>query len=109
MDAATPASDVYSLGKTLFWLLTPRRLMVREAFDSAILAFDQAEVRGYLARLVRRCVLEDPAQRVTAPALIEAIDWTFAKLDEQQTWADEGLMPLTDNYGPDSEVNIGGR
>jgi serine/threonine protein kinase len=103
MDAARPASDVYSLGKLLYWMTTGGRVMVRERFDEEDLNIADPHARSYVAGLIRHTVVENTDQRWTVTELLEGIDWCLAKLSEHDAIARTGLVVVTDGFGPNDE------
>ena len=107
-DAATSASDVYSLGKLLFWMAADRRYMVRERFDETAITFVDMHVRSYVGRLVRHTVMEEPSQRWTTTELIDGIDWCVAKMNEHSAARAQGLVVVADGFGPNDESFPGG-
>jgi hypothetical protein len=109
MDAARPASDVYSLGKVLYWMTTGGGLMVREQFNEDNLTIADPHARSYVARLIRHTVVENPDDRWTATELLRGIDWCFDKLNEHAAIGQTGLVVVADGFGPNDECDGGGQ
>jgi len=107
LASATPASDVYSLGKLLFWMATGGRLVVREAFDRDLLPLEDA-ARDVIVPLLVNTIREDPGQRWSSDDLLLHVDWALARLSEQRELASRGLIVLSDGFGPGHEVYHGG-
>ena len=71
-----PPSDVYSLGKLLFWLVSNEGFIVREQLDDAVevrIDTDDPWIRRYVSLLIRGCVIEDPSQRWTSALLLTKV------------------------------------
>jgi serine/threonine protein kinase len=101
--SATPKSDVYSLGKLLYWMTSGHRFMVREQFDPHSLDIADKCARHYVARLIRETVKADPHVRWTTSDLLDGIDWVLAKLDEHRALCASDLIVVIDHFGPNYE------
>jgi serine/threonine protein kinase len=108
VDRASPASDVYSLGKLLYWMASGRKLMVREDFDKEKLTVDDPHAAQYVSVFIHRSVLEDPGARWTTTDFLQDIDWALEKLKEHSVIRESGLMVLDDGFGPNDECYEGG-
>ena len=66
--ASGPLSDVYGLGKLLFWSVTGGRMFPREAFEQQMERVPQPRgiERAYVKRLLQKSVHALPANRATA-------------------------------------------
>jgi len=104
---ATPAADVYSLGKLLYWMVSGGRLIVRESFDPDTIVLERS-AREVIVPILANTIREDPTQRWTSDVLLDRIDWARARLAAQQRFALDGLLVLTDGFGPSNEVYLGG-
>jgi serine/threonine protein kinase len=103
VDAAAEASDIYSLGKLLYWMATSgrgRRFMRREDFDRETLNIADPLALQYVSVLIDRSVREDPGSRWSVTELRDGVDWALAKLAEHAAVADDGLTVLVDGFGP---------
>jgi serine/threonine protein kinase len=110
VDCAAP-SDVYSLGKLLYWLASDRHFILREQVDQAAEAAVQDEdpwIRLYIASLVRHCVIEDPSQRWTAQQLLEATDQVRQLSAERIEARDVGEILVWDSFWLGDEFNASG-
>lgn len=106
LERASAASDVYSLGKVLYWLTASRRQMVRERLDiDTIVASDSFE-KYCVAELIARAVVEAPQQRWTTSELLGGIDWVTEKLKEHRREAP--AIIVVDSFGPDGQYNESG-
>jgi len=102
-EAATPRSDLYSIGCVAYWLLTRRLVFPGRTAMQRLLAHAQedpdppsrfAEVDPALEALVLRCLSRDPAERpASTEALAESLaatglagKWTAA--DADRWWAE---------------------
>ncbi|WP_409436914.1 serine/threonine protein kinase [Mycobacterium sp. SMC-14] len=102
-DACGPPSDVYSLGKLLYWMGTAgrdRRVMSREDFNPDALSFADPYARQYVRVLIDRSVRANPGSRWSVTELLEGVDWALAKLKEHSGIREEGRTVLADNFGP---------
>ena len=110
-DQATESSDIYSLGKLFFWLVSGGRLINREEFDERHIAQIDHEnfwVRNAAAHLVSGTVLEAAAKRWSAQQLLDWVDWLRAKIEQHENAAEQGRVIVWDGLGPAWEVNRSG-
>jgi hypothetical protein len=107
LAAATPAADVYSLGKLLYWMATSGTLVAREAFNPDLLPADRS-AREVIVPILARTIREDAAQRWTSEELLDHVDWARKRLAEHRLLAKQGLSVAWDGFGPDHEVYGGG-
>lgn len=103
----SPAADVYSLGKLLYWMLTGGGMVVREAFDPAHFPAEQS-LRDAVVPLLVNTVRADPEQRWTSEELLSHVEWAIARIEEHRLLGRRNLIVLTDGFGPDHEVDAGG-
>jgi serine/threonine protein kinase len=106
-DDASEASDIYSLGKLLYWMTSGRRFMVRESFDRDTLTIADPHACQYISVLIEHTVREDPGARWSSTELLQRIDWALDKLDEQSAIRETGLTVLEDGFGPNDQCNEG--
>jgi len=69
-------SDIYSLGKLLYWMTSGGRFIPRESVTDAALAqvaHTDPWARHYVRGLLDRTVREDPRQRVSATQLLDGV------------------------------------
>jgi serine/threonine protein kinase len=113
VEAAAEPSDIYSLGKLLYWMATSgreRRFMRREDFDRDSLTIADPIAQQYVSVLIDRSVREDPGSRWSVTELRHGVDWALAKLAEHATVREQGLTVLVDGFGPnDSCYESGSR
>jgi hypothetical protein len=109
VDAATEASDVYSLGKLLYWMASGRKFMVRENFNRDSLTIADQHAAQYISSIIHRTVREDPGTRWTATELLRVIDWALDKLREHAAIRENGLIGLADGFGPNGQCNESGQ
>lgn len=108
VDVASEASDVYSLGKLLYWMASGRKFMVREDFDREKLTLADQHARQYVSVLIQHAALENPHARWTTTELLQRIDWALDKLAEHSALRESGLVVLADGFGPNDECNQSG-
>jgi serine/threonine protein kinase len=106
VDAAREASDVYSLGKVLYWMTSGKRVFVREHFEPETLTIADLHVAQYVSVIVDRTVREDPGSRWTSTDLLQGVDWALAKMSEHSEMRAGGLEVITDGFGPGDECNV---
>lgn len=106
-----PASpcDIYSLGKLLYWLASGGKAIFREhtrALEGTLMA-GPVSVHARILSLVRACVLENPAQRLSAFEVMERaqelLDHAVLVSNEES----QGTFRLVDNLGNRNEFNSG--
>jgi protein kinase-like protein len=103
-DDPTPASDVYSLGKVLYWLSSRGRFILRERVTEDVLSGivgNSSVERECIARLVRHCVREDPGQRLSTVALQNEIRGAQRIVSRTRHATAIGLLTLVDRFGAD--------
>jgi serine/threonine protein kinase len=105
LDRATPAADVYSLGKLLFWLVSGRGLISREDFDPARLAVTDQE-REVIVPILAATICADPTSRCTSEELVQKVQWALDRLDWQRGLSTNGIVIVRDGFGPADEVNV---
>jgi serine/threonine protein kinase len=96
-----PSSDVYSLGKLLYWLVSGGSLIHREAISDAVvegIRHPDQWARHYVAGILRGTVLEDPGRRWSAMQLLERVRVVMELVRglEQRTEAE--LVTLWDGF-----------
>ncbi|MET0993669.1 MAG: protein kinase, partial [Mycobacterium sp.] len=64
------ASDVYSLGKLLYWIASDGKKLPQQRFDRDKLTVTDVHARQYISILIEHTVLEDPRQRISATELL---------------------------------------
>jgi Protein kinase domain len=99
VDTASPASDVYSLGKLLYWQLTRGVLVMRESVDADRLQLDDALQRSWCGHLLRHTIVEAAHARWSVSELLDGIDWVIAKLDEQARFLPHRVV--VDGFDPE--------
>jgi serine/threonine protein kinase len=107
VDSIREWSDVYSLGKVLYWMASRKKLMYREDFDRDTLTITDPLVRQYFSVLIDRTVREDPRTRWSVTQLLDGVDWALAKLGEHAAIRAAGLTVLADGFGPNNECYQG--
>ena len=72
--AVGPKSDVYSLGKLLYWMVMQGKMFARENFGAAIqsVPVERGVERSYVRNLLSR-VLIDPTERISAQTLATSV------------------------------------
>jgi serine/threonine protein kinase len=108
LDAAEEASDVYSLGKVLYWMTSGRMVFVRERFERDTLTIADPHVAQYVSVIIDRTVREDPGSRWTSTDLLQGIDWVLTKMSELSEFKARGLEAITDGFGPGDECYTNG-
>lgn len=103
LEAASEASDVYSLGKVLYWMTSGRKVFVRENFDRDSLAVTDQHAAHYISAIIDRTVREDASSRWTSTDLLHGVDWALAKLAEHSAISATGQLVLTDGFGPSDQ------
>ncbi|MCA1606590.1 MAG: protein kinase [Acidobacteria bacterium] len=101
---AVAASDVYSLGKLLYWLLSDRKLVIRERLDPSHLQVGDHHLTFYVLHLLQGTIVENPSSRWSTDELIEGVDWVRSKLDEHKRELPNRV--LVDGFGPNYEYNL---
>jgi serine/threonine protein kinase len=94
-------SDIYSLGKVLYWIVSNGRFIVRERFDREAEEYidDQdAWVRRYISGLIRGCVSEDPGGRWTAEELAAIVEEVRRLVDARAESAAQGSIAVWDGF-----------
>ncbi|MGH3556441.1 protein kinase domain-containing protein [Mycobacterium sp.] len=107
-DSVREPSDVYSLGKVLYWMTSGNRLMYREDFDLDTLTIGDSFVQQYVSVLIDQAVRENPAARCSVTELLGRVDWALAKVGEHAAIRAAGLTVLADGFGPKNECYRGG-
>ncbi len=103
IEAAAEPSDIYSLGKLLYWMATSgreRRFMRREDFDRDSLTISDPLALQYVSVLIDRSVREDPGSRWSVTELRDGVDWALTKLAEHAAIREQGRAVLVDGFGP---------
>jgi serine/threonine protein kinase len=99
-----PPSDVYSLGKVLYWMASGRRNLPQQKFNRERLTITDLHTHQYISVIIEHTVLEDPGERWTSTTLLERVDWTLAKLREQAAIRDSGLLVVADRAASHSHT-----
>lgn len=105
-DDPTAASDVYSLGKVLYWLTSGGRFLLRERVTDDVLSrivTSSSVERECTARLIRHCVREDPEQRLSIVALLNEIRGAQEIISRTRLATSQGLLTLVDRFGADDD------
>jgi serine/threonine protein kinase len=100
VDDAREPSDVYSLGKLLYWMASGKQVFSRENFDKDKLNIPDLLARQYVSTLIANTALENPGARWSVTELRDHVDWALAKLAEHSAIRETGSMVLVDNFGP---------
>jgi serine/threonine protein kinase len=103
VDEAREPSDVYSLGKLLYWMASGKKVFSREDFDRNRLTIADPHAHQYISVLIDHTVRENPGARSTVTELLEGIDWALAKLREHAALKQSGLVVLADGFGPNNQ------
>lgn len=107
VDSIREWSDVYSLGKVLYWMASGKKPMYREDFDPHSLIFTDPVVCQYFPVLIESTVREDPSTRWSVTQLLNGVDRALAKLHEHVELRDAGIVVLADGFGSSNECNEG--
>lgn len=103
-----PPSDVYSLGKLLYWMVSRGHYINRERLSPLVLeriATKHNLIRFYLAQLLRGTVIENPGGRWTASRLLEEVRTTQKLLDRVRQYERRGQIVLSDGFGLEDSFN----
>jgi serine/threonine protein kinase len=103
VDDAREPSDVYSLGKLLYWMASGKQVFSRENYDREKLTVSDLHTQQYISVLIQHTVLENPGARWTTTELLEGIDWALAKLREHSALKVTGLIVVADGFGPNNQ------
>lgn len=106
-DSVREPSDVYSLGKVLYWMTSGGELMSREHFDRDKLTIADPFVQQYVSVLIHHTVREDPGSRWSVSELRGRVDWALAKVREHAAIRAAGLTVLADGFGPNNQCYQG--
>jgi serine/threonine protein kinase len=103
MEKATPFSDMYSLGKVLYWMASHGGYINREDTERVeeTIRDSSPPARHYVGTLVKRAVQEVPTSRVSAEQMLELVKLVITKLEEHDELRSTGLVPVLDGFGPD--------
>lgn len=96
-----PSSDIYSLGKLLYWLVSRGGLIHREAITDAMVAGIRHSdwwVRHYVAGILRGTVHEDPDRRWSATQLLERVRVVIGLVGRLEQRTEAGLVTLWDGF-----------
>jgi serine/threonine protein kinase len=108
VESAREPSDVYSLGKLLYWMSSGRKHIAREDFDPFGLTVADIHAKQYISTIVDHTVRHETGARWTASQVIEQVDWALAKLTEHSAIRQSGSAVLVDNFGPNDTCNESG-
>jgi serine/threonine protein kinase len=96
-----PSSDVYSLGKLLYWLVSGGRLIHREAISDAVVAgirHPDQWASHYVAGILRGTVHEDPGRRWNATQLLERVRVVMELVGQLEQRTETELITLWDGF-----------
>ena len=99
-DEPREPSDVYSLGKLLYWMASAGKFLAQQNFNRDKLTIVDPHAAHYISVLITHTVCENPGARWSVTELLERIDWALAKLDEHSAIRDAGSVVLADGLGP---------
>ena len=111
-DDATRASDIYSLGKLFFWMISGGRLINREEFDDArvkLISDPNPWLRHAAAHLIGGTVRQAHTSRWSASELLRWVSWLRAKIAQHKAAEDDGQVIVFDGLGPNGEVRSGSK
>jgi serine/threonine protein kinase len=100
-------SDIYSLGKLLYWMASAGKFLPQQNFNRDNLTIADRHAAQYISVLITHTVRESPGSRWSVSELLERIDWILLKLDEHSAVRDAGSIVLDDGFGPRDTCNEG--
>ncbi|MGE0598930.1 MAG: protein kinase [Dehalococcoidia bacterium] len=74
---STSASDIYSLGKLLYWMASGGKMFPRENLNEAAMGrieFSRPTDRGHIERWLRGTIAANPEERLSVQELLDVVD-----------------------------------
>lgn len=101
------SSDIYSLGKVLYWLMSDGKSIFREKthqLEGTLLPMS-ANIETRVLSIIRECVIESP-DRPTAERLVLRAENLLKYTEQIIQEENQGLYRIIDNFGNNSEFNF---
>lgn len=96
------ASDIYSLGKLLYWMVSGGKFINREDLSDDVLlrmkTSDQHLIY-YISRIFRETIIENPSKRWNVQKLLEVVATTKTLIARYESWSLRGKRVIHDNFG----------
>jgi serine/threonine protein kinase len=108
---AGESADVYSLGKTLYWIASGGRAIFREVTRDleGTLMVGPVGVQERILSIVRACVREEPIQRISSEEILKRAESLLEYAEVLAREESQGLFRLTDGVGKDERFDLSWR
>lgn len=111
LEQSEKASDIYSLGKVLYWLMSDRKPIFREEtseLEGTLLSIP-ANIEARVIDIIRACVKESPQNRIMAEELLIRVENLLVYTEKITQEENQGLYRIIDNFGNNGEFHPSGR
>lgn len=105
------SSDIYSLGKVLYWLTGDGKPIFREEtreLEGTLLLTSSGVEEMRILSIIRACVKESPEDRPTAEELLIRAQNLLAYVEQIIQEENQGLYRIIDNFGNNNEFSPAG-